>query len=479
MPSHARPHSTASAYSARERARSVSSKRRMNRPAPRRRTTSSTTRCGRCRCGCAPWARARNGRSGSKTFRLHRSVARTRQYGILRRLDLGSLEINMTISAFAAGLAATGLGLHVLSAALAGGRCRKSLPERSPPAYLPPISIVQPLCGVEPYSRETLASIFALDYPEYEIVFCIADAVDPIAPLVRGFIDAHPAIPARLLVGDDRIGVNPKFNNVVKGWKAARHSWIVMADSNVLMPPDYLTRLISRWRPDTGIVSSPPIGSRPENFVAHLECAFLNTYQARWQYAAESVGHGFAQGKTMLYRRDVIEAAGGIEALGVETAEDAASTKLIRRQGLHAYLVDRPFAQPIGPRRLRAVWNRQLRWARIRRECFPGHFGSEIITTSVFTLLAAAIGARDFRLSAGSGLLLAALIWYGAEAALARAAGWPLSRWSPVAWLVRDLMLPWLWVKGWGAGEVEWRGAAMTAGEEELAADAAEPIGQG
>ena len=305
----------------------------------------------------------------------------------------------MTISAFAAGLAVTGLGLHVLSAALAGGRCRKNLPERRPPAYLPPISIVQPLCGVEPYSRETLASIFALDYPEYEIVFCISHAVDPIAPLVRGFIDAHPAIPARLLVGDDRIGVNPKFNNVVKGWKAARHSWIVMADSNVLMPPDYLTRLISRWRPDTGIVSSPPIGSRPENFVAHLECAFLNTYQARWQYAAESVGHGFAQGKTMLYRRDVIEAAGGIEALGVETAEDAASTKLIRRQGLHAYLVDRPFAQPIGPRRLRAVWNRQLRWARIRRECFPGHFGSEIITTSVFTLLAAAIGARDFRLS--------------------------------------------------------------------------------
>jgi ceramide glucosyltransferase len=385
----------------------------------------------------------------------------------------------MTISAFAAGLAVTGLGLHVLSAALAGGRCRKNLPERRPPAYLPPISIVQPMCGVEPYSRETLASIFALDYPEYEIVFCISHAVDPIAPLVRGFIDAHPAIPARLLVGDDRIGVNPKFNNVVKGWKAARHSWIVMADSNVLMPPDYLTRLISRWRPDTGIVSSPPIGSRPENFVAHLECAFLNTYQARWQYAAESVGHGFAQGKTMLYRRDVIEAAGGIEALGVETAEDAASTKLIRRQGLHAYLVDRPFAQPIGPRRLRAVWKRQLRWARIRRECFPGHFGSEIITTSVFTLLAAAIGARDFRLSAGSGLLLAALIWYGAEAALARAAGWPLSRWSPVAWLVRDLMLPWLWVKGWGAGEVEWRGAAMTAGEEELAADAAEPIGQG
>ena len=235
----------------------------------------------------------------------------------------------MTISAFAAGFAATGLGLHVLSAVLAGGRCRKNLPERRPPAYLPPISIVQPLCGVEPYSRETLASIFALDYPEYEIVFCISPTPRIRSP--RSCVDSSmriPKFPRGCSSATIASAANPKLNNVVKGWKAARHAWIVMADSNVLMPPDYLTRLISRWRPDTGIVCSPPIGSRPENFVAHLECAFLNTYQARWQYAAESVGYGFAQGKTMLYRRDVIEAAGGIEALGVEIAEDAASTKL-------------------------------------------------------------------------------------------------------------------------------------------------------
>ena len=385
----------------------------------------------------------------------------------------------MTISALAAGLAVTSLGLHVSSVALAAWRCRTGIPDRAAPPHLPPISIVQPLCGVEPYSRETLASIFAVDYREYEIVFCIADAADPIAPLVRGFIADHPGTPARLLVGDDRVSTNPKLNNVVKGWKAARHSWIVMADSNVLMPPDYLVRLISRWQPDSGIVCSPPIGSRPENFAAHVECAFLNTYQARWQYAGECAGFGFAQGKTMLYRRDVIEAGGGIEALGAEIAEDAASTKLIRRQGLHAHLVDRPFAQPIGPRRLRAVWMRQLRWSRLRRATFPFCFATEFITSSVWTLLAAAIAAPELHLAASSAVLLAALVWYGSEAALAMAAGWPLSRWTLVAWLVRDLVLPWLWVQGWAGGQVEWRGAPISVGQEELAADAAEPLGQG
>ena len=117
---------------------------------------------------------------------------------------------------------------------------------------------------------------------------------------------------------------------------------MIVADSNVLMPRDYIQRLMARWRADTGIVCAPPIGARPETFAAEIECAFLNTYQARWQYAAETLGYGFAQGKTMLWRRDVLEAGGGVEALGAEIAEDAAATKLVHRAGLRAHLVSHP-----------------------------------------------------------------------------------------------------------------------------------------
>ena len=104
-----------------------------------------------------------------------------------------------------------------------------------------------------------------------------------------------------------------------------------MADSNVLMPRDYLQRLLAGWRPDTGLLCSPPIGCQPDGFWAEVECAFLNTYQARWQYAADTLGLGFAQGKTMLWRRRDLERAGGIQALAEEIAEDAAATKLVRR----------------------------------------------------------------------------------------------------------------------------------------------------
>jgi ceramide glucosyltransferase len=331
----------------------------------------------------------------------------------------------------------------------------------APPKDAPSVTIVQPLCGVEAFSRETLRSIFALDYPSYEVIFCLASGDDPIAPLVRGAIAANPDRPARLLIGDDRISANPKLNNVVKGWKAARHDWVIIADSNVLMPSDYIQRLLARWRSDSGIVCAPPIGSRPETFAAEIECAFLNTYEARWQYAGESSGYGFAQGKTMLWRRETLEAGGGIEALGAEIAEDAAATKLINAQGFSAHLVDRPFQQPLGRRRLRDVWSRQLRWARLRRATFPLFFAPEIVTTSLFTLAAAAVAAPALGVNAALAVAVAAVFWYSGEAVLAYAAGWPLSWRSPAAWLARDILLPFLWARGWSGDNVVWRGNAM------------------
>ena len=234
-------------------------------------------------------------------------------------------------------------------------------------AQHPPVSLVRPLCGIDNYVAETLRSTFELDYPCYEILFCVGRASDPVLPLVKRLIVAHPNVSARLLIGDDRVSTNPKLNNVVKGWRAASHPWIVIADSNVLMPRDYIQRLFASWRADTGLVASPPIGARPDGFWAEVECAFLNTYQARWQYIVDSFGRGFAQGKTMLWRREDLERAGGIEALGKEVAEDAAATKIVRGAGLKVRLVDRPLAQPLGRRSASEVWHRQLRWARLRR----------------------------------------------------------------------------------------------------------------
>jgi ceramide glucosyltransferase len=234
-----------------------------------------------------------------------------------------------------------------------------------------------------------------------------------------------------------------------------------MADSNVLMPSDYLHQLLGTWRADTGLVSSPAIGTSPDGMAAEIECAFLNTYQARWQCFVDEIGIGFAQGKTMLYRKELLEAAGGIRALAAELAEDAATTKIVRRQGLRVRVVDRPFPQPLGHRTLAEMWRRQIRWARLRRDTFLLYFVPELFAGGVLPLAACGIlaGMNDWPLT--ETLLVFASMWYGIEALLAAVSGWHLTWRSPVAWLLRDLLIPWLWVASWLRNDFVWRETAM------------------
>jgi ceramide glucosyltransferase len=352
--------------------------------------------------------------------------------------------------------------IHVASIVIASTRLRKKTPANSTsnPAF-PAVSLVRPLCGIDNFAADTLASTFALDYPQYEVLFCVASAKDPITSLVESLMQQHVSANARLLIGDERVSNNPKLNNVLKGWRAAQHDWIVLADSNVLMPSDYLRRLMATWRADTGLVASPPIGSQPEGIWAEIECAFLNTYEARWQYIADTLGFGFAQGKTMLWRRADLERAGGIETLAKEVAEDAASTKIVRNAGLKVRLVDQPFPQPLGYRTAAEVWSRQLRWARLRRASFLAYFLPEALSGGLLPMIALAFVAPAFGLSPMLSVVALAMLWYGSETLLAAVAGWHLSAFYPLYCLARDLTLPVLFVKALRGDDFVWRGNEM------------------
>ncbi len=353
--------------------------------------------------------------------------------------------------------------LHLVTTAIGLVRLRKARRGNAPMTPTGErVTIIRPVCGVDPFESLTLRSTFKLDHGDYDIIFCSACEQDPVVPLVRTLMAEHPHVRAQLLIGDDRTTPNPKLNNLMKGWRAVTAPWIVMADSNVLMPKTYISELFQAWTPGTGLVCAPPIGSQPQGFWAELECAFLNTYQARWQLSADAVGFGFAQGKSMLWRRQDLEQAGGIRALALEIAEDAAATKIVRSRGQTVRLVDRPFPQPIGMRTARQVWDRQVRWARLRRATFVPYYLLEFLTGSLLPIgagvyAAAGLGADPFL----TALVLFAL-WFGAEAVLARAGGWHVSYWSPATWLVRDLALPILWLQGFAGNRFTWRGNDMT-----------------
>lgn len=376
----------------------------------------------------------------------------------------------MLLAYVCAGWCAFILVLNFAAMGVMARKC-KARPRTLPaPADAPPVSIVRPLRGLETFSEETLRATFELDYPDYEIIFCVQSPNDPIIPLVERVIAEHPRREARLLVGDDYVSANPKLNNCVKGWEAARHDYVILADSNALPPRDYVQTMLAAFGPDTAMTVSMPIGSRPRGFWAAVECAILNTFQARWQYGAEAIGIGFAQGKNMMWRREVLDRAGGIRALGSEIAEDAASTKIIRAQKMNVRLVDMPFEQPLGERTAHEVYSRHVRWARLRRVTFPAYFAPEFMNGSFVAIVLGAYAALQFDGSVSSAALAAALIalsLHSGEIMLARICGFPVDWRTPFALAMRDLLLPVMFVDAVLFDNFVWHGNAMTVREVE------------
>ena len=52
--------------------------------------------------------------------------------------------------------------------------------------FCPPVSILKPIRGLDPDAHENLVSFCQLDYPEYEIVFCIDGEDEAVVSVDRG-----------------------------------------------------------------------------------------------------------------------------------------------------------------------------------------------------------------------------------------------------------------------------------------------------
>jgi len=372
---------------------------------------------------------------------------------------------------FAIAVAVLLAAVQLLSVALATWRLRSVRAARN--AASPFVTLLIPAHGIDPFAQRTFGAAFQQDYDNYEIVLTVASAADPVIPLLEALLARHRERRARLLIGDEQLTRNPKLNNLNKGWVASDGEWVAIVDSNAFMRRDYLRALVDAADDETGLVSSPAVGTCAEGIWAATEAAFLNTFQARWQFLADLLGFGFAQGKTLFWRRTLLDAAGGPAALGLDLAEDVAATKLVRRSGLKVRLVDRPVEQPIGRRRLADVWARQLRWTRIRRLGFRWLFLPEIALGAVVPTLAVAwliaTGAAPWP------LLPAYLgLWYGAEWAMARLNRWPAGPLDVLAMPVRDAMLPLLYLWSFASDRIQWRGTLI---EAPRAADA-RPVGR-
>src|SRR5215210_5445307 len=88
-------------------------------------------------------------------------------------------------------------------------RSRRNLPD-----FTPPVTIYKPLKGVDEGLEENLRTFFRLDYPTYQLLFCVADGDDPAIETVERLLREFPEHDARLIVGCPAFGLNPKVESL-------------------------------------------------------------------------------------------------------------------------------------------------------------------------------------------------------------------------------------------------------------------------
>jgi ceramide glucosyltransferase len=114
---------------------------------------------------------------------------------------------------------------------------------------------------------------------------------------------------------------------------------------------------------------------------------------------------------------------------------------------------------------LRAIYQRQTRWARLRRASFPEMYAPEILVGSVIPMLAGAYAARDFGFEPWTAAALVALAFAIPETLANLALRWPSTWLSPLALIVRDWVFAVIWIDGWLGDDFVWLGNSMTVRE--------------
>src|SRR5260370_8555739 len=112
-------------------------------------------------------------------------------------------------------------------------------------SFAPPVSILKAVRGVDHDAYENFASYCRLDYPEYELVFAVADRNDPVIPVMEKLQRDFPDTCIAFVTDVPRIGENNKVNSLGRRVKEAKHNLLVMTDSDVRVERDYLREVVA------------------------------------------------------------------------------------------------------------------------------------------------------------------------------------------------------------------------------------------
>jgi len=342
-------------------------------------------------------------------------------------------------------------------------RDRSNKLKQAPPpeSQLPPISILKPLKGVDPEIWESFCSHCEQKYPQFELIFGVSDAEDPAIEVVRQLQAKYPNRRIELVVCDRILGANIKVSNLVQMLPAARYELLLVNDSDIRVPQDYLRRVASPLAdPSVGLVTCLYSAVAGPTLGSHLEALSISTDFVPGVLSARFLEKGlhFGLGSTLAFRRHDLQAIGGFETLLDYLADDYELGRRIAATGKRVELSTATVYTFLPAYTLRQFFRHQLRWSRTIRDARRWGYAGLLFTFGVpwgLLLLLAARGAAWAWIVFA--LTLAARFAVGHVAAVDVLKDLPFSRYI-VLLPLRDLIAPVVWAASFMGNRIHWRG---------------------
>jgi ceramide glucosyltransferase len=340
-------------------------------------------------------------------------------------------------------------------------RGREAGERARPTQALPPISILKPLKGTDPEIYESFRSHCLQDYSEYEIIFGVNDPNDPAIESVTALQREFPERRIHLVVSPKILGANVKVSNLAQMLPEARFDSLIVNDSDIRVPSDYLRRVIAPLADArVGMVTCLYRGVAGATLGSHLEALGISTdfcpsVLAAWQVEG---GIRFGLGSTLAFRRTELEKIGGFIAFADCLADDYELGKRIATLGLSVKLSEVVVETFLPPYRLRDFLAHQLRWARGIRDARAGGYLGLIFTFGFMWALLAAVASRGALWA-----WIALAVTLALRLVVALVVGQVVLQDDHVlkyAWLIplRDLIAVLIWMASLAGHTVTWRG---------------------
>lgn len=206
--------------------------------------------------------------------------------------------------------------------------------QRPPPlSGYPPVTVIRPVKGTDAEQAENFRAALDTGYPgEVETIFVFEDAEDPAYPLARDAIEEHRGSgghgEARVgFAGKPPAGRTGKINNMIAGAAEASGEFIAFGDSDSRPDREVLRNVIEHLvgDPRAGAAFAPPSTPGPIHTAGDVGHDIVMNALLVAHMEARMGPHRdlpFLMGQLMVFRREALEAIGGVECADGQLVDD-------------------------------------------------------------------------------------------------------------------------------------------------------------